>query len=495
VLDKGIPTDNLRRKARRLPPKRIRIGVLAWCLNRADILRSVVFAVAVIGALVSNPVVAHSAGKTYFVSHTGNSADGNSWLTSWNELDQINWSVIQPGDTILIAGGTYHSTLNVGKSGQAGAPITLQAVAPVIIFGGRSALLPECDTPVASYIYQIIGVRNTGVNFNSNQWIVLDGGAWRGITIYGHSQYGISMETTAANITVRNVEIYDNGSAFQSVSDVVPGLVWKPDLPGVNLSGANMTFERAIIHDNGQDAFQSGGGLSNFTLRESWLYNGRYHSTATRPGQYGTEREAFNYCRHSDGIQIYSGGTQSGVTIERSILGPNFLQGTLLGQSGAGGTAVVNNVTIHDSLFYSAENANIMGYENSASQNWRIDHVTTVRPYIGSGPCVSGETNHNIFLRGGGHSVTNSIIVGGCQVVVPSDTIAINNCQWGIKSGPTLGIIANPQFVDPAHGNFALSASSPCAGLGSSITSVSSLISGVVMSPWNVFMPMVTSNR
>src|SRR4051812_16823759 len=71
-----------------------------------------------------------AAGLTYYVSKTGNNANGTSWATAWNELSQINWNVIQPGDTILIDGGAsqmvYASTLTVGKSGGAGAPITIR---------------------------------------------------------------------------------------------------------------------------------------------------------------------------------------------------------------------------------------------------------------------------------------------------------------------------------------------------------------------------------
>src|SRR5437762_261198 len=40
----------------------------------------------------------------YHISKNDNNGDGLSWATAWNELDQINWSVIQPGDTILRTG-------------------------------------------------------------------------------------------------------------------------------------------------------------------------------------------------------------------------------------------------------------------------------------------------------------------------------------------------------------------------------------------------------
>src|SRR5262249_29148909 len=102
-----------------------------------------------------------TTGTTYYVSKNGNNADGGSWATAWNELDQINWGIVQPGDTILVDGGSsqmvYTTSLTIGKSGTSGAPITIKMASEtgrngkVVIFGGRSTQLPYCDQ--ASYSY------------------------------------------------------------------------------------------------------------------------------------------------------------------------------------------------------------------------------------------------------------------------------------------------------------------------------------------------------
>jgi hypothetical protein len=63
------------------------------------------------------------------------------------------------------------------------------------------------------------------------------------------------------------------------------------------------------VHDNGQDAFQSGGPLNDITIHHSWL-----HFDRENPLQ--PAGSAFNApCTHQDGLQIYGGGDQSGVTI------------------------------------------------------------------------------------------------------------------------------------------------------------------------------------
>src|SRR6266568_2210939 len=60
-------------------------------------------------AAVGSYIITHSFAATpttYYVSKNGSDSGGTSWATAWNELNQINWSVINPGDTITIDGGS-----------------------------------------------------------------------------------------------------------------------------------------------------------------------------------------------------------------------------------------------------------------------------------------------------------------------------------------------------------------------------------------------------
>lgn len=81
---------------------------------------------------VYTPTSSSSSGtgsKAYYVSSAGNNTDGNSWATAWKGLAQINWSIIQPGDTIYISGGTASATypggIQISKSGTASGYITI----------------------------------------------------------------------------------------------------------------------------------------------------------------------------------------------------------------------------------------------------------------------------------------------------------------------------------------------------------------------------------
>ncbi len=126
------------------------------------------------------------------------------------------------------------------------------------------------DSNQPNYTYQTGVSRRTGIYIDEyTSHIVIDGSKWRGIVIYGHYSGGITLHKeecvddapVPSDITTRNVEIFDNGSASESNG------LWYPDGVGVDLAGGNVVFERVIIHDNGQDEFQSAGGIRGVTLK------------------------------------------------------------------------------------------------------------------------------------------------------------------------------------------------------------------------------------
>ncbi len=420
------------------------------------------------------PPPQHLTGNShlYYISKNGKNGDGLSWSTAWNELDQINWSAIQPGDTVLIDGGSqqmiYTTTLSIGKSGTQTEPITIKKATNagrnghVIIFGGRKTPLPYCNQP--NYTVQTSGINATGISIGSASWIVIDGGNWNGITIHGTGEEAIYFNNGSSNVTLRNLETYDNGAIDGSSPAAWGG--------GILIYGSNHIFDRVNIHDDAGDAFQPSG--MNITITRSWL-----HQTREDPTQPGTP---FNQCEHQDGYQIWDGGTHTNITIENSIIGPGEKEGTILGQTAFGSSqaAIVNNVTLKNDLFINKV-INIMGYSGIKETGWNIDHVTV----IGLKSTVA------LWLEGGNNSVTNSIFVNGHIVLPDGLANASGNCQWNTDgiTAALEGQTVDPQFmtdsssfndstplVQIAGTNFAVQPNSPCAGKGSSITSATQLI-------------------
>ena len=401
------------------------------------------------------PLIQVSRPMTFYVSRTGSNGDGKTWASAWNELDQIEWDVIQPGDTILIDGGSsemvYQTSLIVGKSGVALKPISIRLAdetgrnGRVIIFGGRSNPLPYCGQ--TDYAFEKDDIQPVGILIDDHSWINVDGRKWKGITIFGHRRNGIRFKGKPHNILIRNIEIYDNGGAHQNNGK------WEPDGAGVDLMGTNIAFERAIVHDNGQDAFQSGGIVENFHLKKSWLYNNRPHPDSSE--------DTFNLCRHTDGIQIFDGGDQYGLVVEDSIIGPGLLHGFILGDYGKNHMATVHDVTIRNTLIvhHHGEN-NSAGlttkhdpddqFPNNAPTNYTIDRVTVVRdPNTCENPvdCLSA-TWFSIKIRGLHHTITNSIFYGGTYIRVEGNPLSSNNIYWLVEDQSQIANQANPMFAD-----------------------------------------------
>ena len=441
------------------------------------------------------PSARASSGTTYYVSKNGNNANGQSWATAWNELANIKWSVVQPGDTILLDGGSqsmaYSTTLTVGKSGTRTAPITIERATDaghngtVILFGGRSTLLPYCGQK--NYTYQPAPT-SQGIVFGASSWIVIDGMSWDGISIHGFNDNGIDMTGSPSNDTLRNMEIFDNGSAQQS------GGIWNPESGshGIYLTGSNLTFERMNIYDNSDDEFDTGeaAGINNVTINYSWM-----HVTRESPLAPGLP---FNDCTHQDGYQIYNGGVQKHLLIENSVVGPGLGENFILGQSpnSANDHAVVNDVTLRNVLTI-GKDRNILGYPQVLETGWVIDHVTAVTQ--GSG--ISGGTYAALFLQGSNNRVTNSIFYDGLVYLPDGLVKAAGNCQWKTTGDTSAlgGQTVNPQFTTDissynyntplataANADYALRPASTCKGAGSSITSVNrflQLVSGTTLTP------------
>lgn len=402
-----------------------------------------------------------TTGQAFYVSKTGNNADGLSWGSAWNELNQVNWSQFEPGDTLFIDGGassmTYNTTLQPTVSGTSEEPILVQLSredgrnGQAIIFGGRSTPLPYCGQ--TDYSYNEDGLTTNGAKFENVSWIVMDGTKWSGIVIHGMDGDGIRLYSNTDNLTFRHLEIFDNGIVKQS------GGTYYSDAKGLRLEGSNHTVERTVIHDNGQDAIQSNGdNVSNFTIRQSWFYNGREHPSVD---------ESYNYCTHSDALQIYDGGIVSGVTIEDSVLGPGFTNTLLLGDKNVD----VNDVTIQNVLVLkSAENGISAHSTGTASiDNWNIRNVTVYGP---------NTAYNSILYKGSNLTIENSVVVGS-HINIPN-TVAntSNNCQWN-TTGIDIGLEADPHFAqantDPfAEGTYTVQ-SGECAGMGASLTSVADL--------------------
>ena len=430
------------------------------------------------------------ADAVYYVSRTGSNGDGRTWATAWNELDQIDWAVIGPGDTILIDGGPvacrygvavtnsnntpapagcgmlYRTALVIGASGTADAPVTIRLAeeagrdGTAHIFGGRATPLPHCGQ--TSYAPDRPGAGH-GITVNGRSHIVIDGGHWSGIMVYGWTR-GIFLSWNGDNqhVTLRNAEVFDNGSWSADNGS---------DEEAITGSGTGLLFERLILHDNGQDQFQTGykTPVSDAVFRRSWFYNQRPHPTV--------RGEPFNYCTHSDGIQFFGDLSHRDITIEDSIVGPGLMHGMMLGETGW-----IDRVTVRNTLFVGdhgeSDNAALLIKDGLVGRDGYVfDHVTVVRNV--------GAKGWNIYAPGSGYTVRDSLFVGGREVRI-GEGVKTGNVCWNISdSSGVCNQRDDPQFVDAEYAgtgegfaDFDFTITNPAIpqGVGSSITSIVRLL-------------------
>lgn len=407
--------------------------------------------------------------SVFYISKGGNNTLGTSWESAWNELDQIDWDAIQPNSLIFIDGGanqmTYETSLTIEKSGAPNAIISIEKSKEpgrngnVVIFGGREDLLPFCFQPDVDF-ENLPTLQPYGINTNDHSYISIDGGGWNGIQIHGFGRSGVILEHESTNITLRNIEIFNNGDILKNEQGVYT------DRPGLILGGKNHIAEFLNIHDNGQDAIQSiwqDSQIENFTLRYSWLHNERRHPTVSN--------ESFNFCTHSDGIQIYSGGVVKNVTVDRSFIGPGFTNALLLGSKGA--TSVENFTLTHSVVSKPAENG--LSSQDTAARNFRVDRVIF--------DCWNTKWTCMNIYGDDSHSVTNSILYGSEINFLGGLDTFYGNCAWQTSGthGEQIGNPFDPNFssFDPdpfAIVNYQLAFSSPCIDLEPEIFRIEQLI-------------------
>lgn len=461
--------------------------------------------------------VSVSAASTYYVSKSGNNEDGQSWQSAWNELNQINWNIIQQGDTIVLDGGTtacsypvkitniantpspnncgmlYSSTLNIAKSGTSSNPITIKVSTDtghngtVRIFGGRTYPVPylhQTDhpgNPSGTRSYGISVDQNTS---NNNGWVTIDGSHWAGIMVYGHSSVGVTFEQTncgsnlPTGVTIRNLEIFDNGSR------------------GIRPAGTDILFDNVMVHDNGQDSFQVDSITTNMTIRRSWLFNSRPNPQS--PECPFNQADQDTGSSHSDGVQIYAGnGAHTGFKVEDSIIGPGHMHTFMLGDYNASnscigtttvpGFTVKNSLLISDHCWASEDTVHTKSNDSVVQNNYVFDNISSIRD--------NNQRVQNIYhTRGTGHTVTDSLFVGGTTLTMSgSSTISNNFCsaiadRYNICSNDTQnpsfrdpvfdGVWDDPLSADSSFAEFDFTITNPAipSGVGSSITSVATLL-------------------
>jgi hypothetical protein len=404
----------------------------------------------------------------HYVSRNGPPGGDGSLAAPWPELSSINWSVVQPGDTIFVDGGTtdcgsninfydpsdgigqytaprpgvacgmeYDTTLTIGASGTASQPIHIERWTDpghdgtVVLYGGRTRPLPYChqtnwpSTPAG---------RPALVNFNGQSYITLDGKRRSGIIGYGAQQGFVFGSDASHDNLISNVELYDNGILHA----VESGVGVNSDFPNFRVRGHHQTFQRMLVHDGGQDNFQSdsvaSGSMHDLTWRDNWIYFKRENPLF--PGYSFNEPQGSGCFAHADAIQLYSGGVQSGLTVTGNVFGPGGNQ-YLYPSDNVLGTEF-NNQLVQGNLFAAAHSHNVINDNNISGSTY--DHNTFFT--------MPGQGGSEI-PRDGPDTLTNNIKYAGYFTTNGSGTLTASGNIWWLGDAVPGGTNVDPAFIGP----------------------------------------------
>ncbi len=380
-------------------------------MNLSMKLRGLGWAVAALLAFTAPAV--HAA--TYYVRAGATGANnGSDWSNAWSRTANINQSLLQPGDTVYIAAGTY-GPLNILRSGAAGKPLVFKR-ATAAEHGTATGWTSGMDGQVVidgGRALAAIGIGEGG-SYTGQNFVTIDGATRYGIRVI-NAMFGVrAVRGMSNNLTIRNLEIGDAGASKMG-EDGIQGL------------GNNLLVEDSYIHDND------------------------------------------NITTHGDGIQWYQGNS---VTLRYNVFANNG-QMMMLTET-VWGNQHVNDLRVYYNVFRNRGGAHYNGISKKlcpqSGYSWYVYNNTFDLQAPSSG------WQDELFSGAGSCSamkfVNNAVInsrAGSLGGVTHSSNAFDNSSTYAVKGIPSESnqvLAADLGFVDVEAANYRLKSTSPLIGRG-----------------------------
>lgn len=130
--------------------------------SRRAPLRSFLLPLAIALALLPLASQPASAGNTYYIATNGSDSNPGTSAQPWGTFDKA-WTVLAPGDTLVVRDGRYYQSIDPAISGTSGSPIVIRAEndGGVILDGGgvRSGIAIYSNPPATVSYITIEGFR------------------------------------------------------------------------------------------------------------------------------------------------------------------------------------------------------------------------------------------------------------------------------------------------------------------------------------------------
>ena len=374
--------------------------------------------------LFLNKSVASASAASYYVATNGNDANPG---TIESPLATINKgaTLLNPGDTLYIRGGTYFQTVSIDKSGLPSSPITVSS------YSGEWAVI-DGNFAIPGYWGTLFNITGSYVTVRD---LEVKNSAWMGMVLRGQHD-------EASNINSHhNME---NGILITGDYGIVEkSKVWQNAYANVNCTNSRGNWASglsaarnpnyAIIRNN--EIFQNWGeGVSSFeaaytTIEDNIVYDNFSVNAYISDTSYTVFQRNIVY---STSGNVASCGFQTGIAMSSEIGYAN------------GNNTIVNNFVLGNKINFQYWNS------NQGAGDGLINDVIAYNTFVNSAASV------NIKIASSGyHSNTvfkNNIILqeDSLSVADVASGITYSNNNW--SKTPTSGsgsgdVIGNPQLA------------------------------------------------
>jgi hypothetical protein len=387
-------------------------------------------------------------GSVYHVSPAGSDANPGGAAKPWRTLAH-SADAAAPGDTVLIAAGTWHERLMPCRSGEPGKPITYASEGGVAVIDGQGVELPDDLTGV--------------VEVNGARWIVLDG--LRVINAGPYRDNAGIMVLDAADIVIRRCSTADTSSSGIGV--------W---------SSARVTIDQCSVERAASGGYQESltvAGTDGFTVSGCRVSDCRKEGICIKDGSArGAVRGNDVRGAYSVGIYVDAWDKHTfAIEVSGNRVHHNDGNGIALASEMGG---VLEDVSVHDNLCYANRFLGIQVSTNGDSPTHPMRGVAVVNNTCagngwadwGGGIALDNPEARNVLIRNNICSANRYFQLLAVDAV-PAGAAEIDHNlidSFGGTEGEILGDAAvqgDPLFRDAPRADFHLRAGSPAIGAGS----------------------------